>query len=172
MTDILHAISGACEILGSFLFLVIAATMHGLRPDVDWKSQGLSHYAVGPRGRWMAAGFLGLAAGIAGASIRQQGTTAISMVTAAVLLLVVAALPSNDSTRALNDRLHRIAAFLFFVCAIAGISVASRNVPQLGLAICSGIFFPLFMIRSMPLRGVSQRICFLSLAAWIALDSR
>lgn len=171
MTDILHVISAVCEILGSFLFLLIAATMHVLRPDVDWKSQGLSYYAVGPRGRWMAAGFLGLSAGFAGASLRQQGVAAVLMAAAAALLLVVAALPSNASdTRAVTDRLHRIAAFLFFICGIASVSVASRNIPQVGSAICAGVFFPLFMLRSMPWRGVFQRICFLSLAAWITLD--
>ena len=148
---------------GAICFAVIVLAMHRWRPDVNWQSQGISQYAVGPNGWLMAIGFAALAVGILARAVPLHGLAAWSARLASAGFLGVALLPTGGPAR--RERAHAICALVGFLgTAIA----AALSAGTLGLAVV--VTTAAFLVAFRDARswaGLFQRAAFAAIVLWV-----
>jgi hypothetical protein len=176
-------IATALTVTGALVFAIIVGWLHVERSDLSVRHKGISHYAVGRTYAAMTAAFVALAVGLLSAVAatieRIHSADAIGLValgSAAVGLLVVAAVPVSGETGAVwRELVHTVGAVVFFVASAVGTSILSTVFAAPAGHIANGLvaLVALFFIamvgapglRSM--RGWLQRGCIVMVVAWL-----
>ena len=177
-------VSSLLSIAGSVVFAAIVIWLHVDRRDVDPRTKGVSHYAVGNTYVLMTVAFSALAIGVAAATFLAAAVAAntepgiVMLGLAALGVATVAAVPVSGPTAAVwRSPAHTLSALLFFVTIAAGAVLVSSG-PALGVAWLLVLATATFLIGMagvpglFPIRGWLQRICFTLVVAWLLIVGR
>jgi hypothetical protein len=170
--------------------LACAIALHVLRPDLGFAGHRISEYANGPYGYVMTAAFVSIGAGMlalaaAVAQQRERRSRAVALaIAAAGLGMVAAGIWRTDADRvgvttdAIHSRASAVATLVLIVAALAWSAVPLWRGPGRGidLAAVLAVVAALFGAVSPALHrsswtGVSQRLLWLSLLAWLILTA-
>lgn len=178
-------IATALTVTGAIIFALIVGWLHFERPDLSARDKGISHYAVGRTHAAMTAAFVALALGLLGAVAatieRIQSPNTIGLValaSAALGLLVVAAVPVAGATEAeWRELVHTAGAVVFFVASALGASLLSTQLGTPAGQLANGLvalvasFF--IGMAGAPgfraVRGWLQRGCVALVVAWLVV---
>jgi undecaprenyl-diphosphatase len=172
------------------LGLACVVALHLLRPDLGFAGHRLSEYANGPYGYVMTAAFVSIGIGMLalGAAMsqlpdRRSRIVAIA-VAAAAIGMVAAGIWRTDADRvgvttdAIHSRASAVATLVLIVAALAWSAVPRWRGPGRGIDLAAGlaVVAALFGAVSPVLHhsswtGVSQRLLWLSLLAWLILTA-
>lgn len=167
-------------IAGSLAFTALVAWLHVRRRDLDPRTRGVSHYAVGPTRGVMTVAFLALAVGTSGITAAfDPALGGVAWLRAAALGITLVALvpvPGPDAA-AWRGPVHALGALGFFVAAAVGAVLLSARVNGAAvliawmLAVAVVVF--LASMAGVPglfaIRGWLQRGCFALVAAWLLI---
>jgi hypothetical protein len=170
--------------------LACVIALHVLRADLGFAGHRISEYANGPYGYVMTAAFVSIGIGMLalGAAMAQQGGRRSMVVAAAIAAagigMVVAGIWRTDPDRvgvtedAIHSRASAGATLVLIVAALAWSAVPRWRRPGRGIDLAAGlaVVAAVFGAVSPALHrsswtGVSQRLLWLSLLAWLILTA-
>ena len=162
-------------------FALVIVVFHVLRPDVDPLARGVSRYAVGRYGEVFNAVSLVLAFAfvVTGFGFRQAapdsgalGVYLLWLGAAGMAFAAVFPLRAVDSMASENLP-HQLGGMIFFLAAAAAPVLLSRAVGRhaafaWGIVAATAVFFLSVGIPALAgIRGLLQRLCFVTIVAWL-----
>jgi uncharacterized protein DUF998 len=179
----LATIGAACAVVGASFFAIVVGWLHVERQDLSPRDKGISHYAVGGTYGAMTAAFVALALGLLGSVVAiaeriQTHTTPglIAVASAAVGLLIVAAVPVPSAGEAgWRSPAHTCGALVFFIGTALGAALLSPHVRPFASYVAKAVvvMVVLFMLGMVgvpglhAIRGWLQRACFAMVVWWL-----
>ena len=162
-------------------FALVIVVFHVLRPDVDPLARGVSRYAVGRYGQVFNAVSLALAFAfvVTGFAFRQaapdSGTLGVYLLwlgAAGMVFVAVFPLRAEDSM-AVENLPHQAGGMIFFLAAAVAPVLLSRAVGRhavlaWGIVVATAVFFVSVGVPALTgIRGLLQRVCFVTIVAWL-----
>jgi Protein of unknown function (DUF998) len=174
-------LASVLTIAGSLVFAAIVMWLHVDQRDVDPRTKGISHYAVGNTDVAMTVAFSALAIGVTAATFLSAAAVVatepgiVMLRLAALGVAIVAAVPVPGPTAAAwRGSAHMLSALLFFVAIAAGAVLVSSGAPLRVarlLVVATAAF--LASMAGVPglfsIRGWLQRMCFTLVVAWLLM---
>jgi hypothetical membrane protein len=170
--------------------LACVVALHVLRPDLGFAGHRISEYANGPYGYVMTAAFVSIGIGMValGAAMSQLRSRRSRIVAVAIAVagigMVAAGIWRTDpdrvgvTTDAIHSRASAVATLVLIVAALAWSAVPRWRGPARGIDLAAGlaVVATVFGAVSPALHhsswtGVSQRLLWLSLLAWLILTA-
>jgi hypothetical protein len=161
--------------------VIITATFHVIRPDVDPVMRGVSRYQWGAYGTLMSLAFvlLGLALAAAAQVARQWAFARAPLVATLLSLsaagsLVVSAFPLSDNPPTANIIMHQSGGAVMFATFAMGTllvpaGVAGRHWSLVGrLTVVIAVAFGAAIVLRLPISGLLQRLLLATMCTWLA----